>query len=79
MRKVIILYYKYKFINRNLQLELVTLVWELFTEEDERPRFGVVVVARELLDVVVLVSYCESLFPVLFNLWLWELDCDGLP
>lgn len=40
-----------------LPLEFVTLVCELFTEAELRPSVGAVVVARELFEVVVLLSY----------------------
>lgn len=51
-----------------LPLEFVTLVCELLTAGDVRPNVGALVVARELFDVVVLLSYWESLAAVLFNL-----------
>lgn len=47
--------------------ELVTLVWELLTEADDRPKDGALVVARDPLLVVALLSYCESLLEPLFN------------
>lgn len=49
-------------------MEFVTLVCELLTEAEVRPNVGALVVARELFDVVALLSYCESFVAVLFSL-----------